>query len=163
MQKMALSHTEIKQRVLAFAEACRRQGHRATHQRMEIFRELAGTDEHPDAETIYRRVRRRIPAISLDTVYRTLNWLESQGAIARVVSARERARFDANTARHHHFVCRACGMMGDFTSEALDRLPAPPAVAAMGRVDTVYVEWHGLCRKCQSGNKQPKTQIGGKK
>jgi len=133
-----------------FAATCRRHGVKATHQRMEVLRELAATGEHPDAKTIHERVRQRIPAISLDTVYRTLKLLEARGAISRVGSTRDRARFDANTARHHHFVCSECGMIGDFYSDALDRLPVPPEVAEMGRVEGVHVELRGRCRNCQN-------------
>ena len=35
--------------------ACRKAGLKATHQRMEIYRELAQTEDHPDAETIFKR------------------------------------------------------------------------------------------------------------
>ena len=111
------------------------------------------TQEHPDAETIYGRVRQRIPAISLDTVYRTLRMLEDMGIIARVGSMRYSTRFDANTDQHHHFVCRECGMIGDFSSDVLDRFPVPREVAEMGNVDSVYVELRGRCGKCQSGAK----------
>jgi Fur family transcriptional regulator, peroxide stress response regulator len=142
------SHTE--RRVAEFVDACHRQGIRATHQRTEILRELVRTEEHPDAETIYRRVRRRIPAISLDTVYRTLKLLEAKGIISRVGSVQERARFDANTKHHHHFVCTRCGMIGDFYSDALDRIGVPQAAAEMGSVDEVCVELRGRCRKCQA-------------
>ena len=140
-----------------FVDAFRRQGLKATHQRREILRELVGTKEHPDAETIYERVRRRIPAISLDTVYRTLKLLEDKGVISRVGSTRDRARFDANTDPHHHFVCSECGMIGDFYSDVFDRFPVPRAVAEMGSVEGVYVELRGRCRKCQAGAKKPKT------
>jgi Fur family transcriptional regulator, peroxide stress response regulator len=155
-----LDSTEIERRVAEFVDACRRQGIKATHQRTEILRELVATQEHPDAETIYNRVRRRIPTISLDTVYRTLRTLEDMGAIARVGSMRDRVRFDANTDRHHHFVCRECGMIGDFCSDVLDRFQVPPEAAEMGTVDWVYVELRGRCRKCQAGAKQRIDAIG---
>ena len=44
-----------------------RAGMKVTHQRTEIFREVAGSDEHPDAETVYQRVRKRVTGISRDT------------------------------------------------------------------------------------------------
>ena len=144
-----VTRDQVDRRVADFLAGCRRRGVKATHQRAEILRELAGTEEHPDAETIHARVRRRIPALSLDTVYRTLRMLEEKGIVARVGSMRDRTRFDANTDRHHHFVCSGCGMIGDFYSDALDRFPVPREVAAMGRVDGVYVELRGRCRKCQ--------------
>ena len=145
-----MNDNETESRVAEFVDACRRQGVKATHQRTEILRELVRTEEHPDAETLYARVRRRIPALSLDTVYRTLRMLEEKGVIGRVGSIRERARFDANTRRHHHFVCSACGRIGDFYSADLDHLPVPQDVNAMGRVETVYVELRGRCRTCQA-------------
>ena len=148
----------VERRLAVFLDLCRKAGLKATHQRTEIYRVLARTAEHPDAATVYSRVRRQIPAISLDTVYRTLRMLEDKGLIARSGSRGERARFDANTARHHHFVCTKCGRVSDFASEALDRFQAPSEVAAMGAVDSVYVELRGRCRKCQPGVKRHKTQ-----
>jgi Fur family transcriptional regulator, peroxide stress response regulator len=156
-----IARDEVSRRVERFVTACRQQGLKATHQRREILRELAETDEHPDVETVYTRVRRRIPAISLDTVYRTLRLLEEKGVIARVGSVIERARYDANMGRHHHFVCCACGMIGDFCSDVLDRFPVPRAVAAMGSVEGVYVELRGRCRKCEARAKKARNAIGG--
>ena len=141
-------HT-VEDRLAAFVEHCRKAGLRATHQRTEIYRELATTEEHPDADTVYERVRKRIPALSLDTVYRTLRMLEGKGVISRVGSLGERTRFDANTERHHHFVCTQCGRIGDFSSEILDRFATPPEVSKMGTVESVYVELRGRCKNCQ--------------
>lgn len=132
----------------AFAEICRSEGLKATHQRTEVYRELARTREHPDAETIYRRVRRRIPSISLDTVYRTLRLLEGKGVISRVGALGERARFDANLDRHHHFVCRQCGLVRDFYSPMLDTLPIPKQASDIGRIDAMQVEFRGRCAEC---------------
>ena len=146
---MMLEPKEVEKRVYVFSEVCRRYGVKATHQRSEIYRELAGTKEHPDAETIYTRVRKRIPAISLDTVYRTLRLLEKKGLIARVGSVGERTRFDADTNRHHHFVCTECGFIGDIYNEEWNDFRAPSDVRTMGTVNSVHVELRGLCKACQ--------------
>lgn len=148
----------VEERLAAFTAHCRKVGLKATHQRTEIYRELASTEEHPDADTVYERVRKRIPALSLDTVYRTLRLLEEKGVISRVGSIGERTRFDANTDRHHHFVCTQCGRIGDFYSESLDRFSVPHEVSEMGCVDAVYVELRGRCRKCQPGAKKPESR-----
>jgi len=140
---------QVEKRIAEFLDICRQQGVKATHQRTEILRELACSDEHPDAETILARVRQRIPAISVDTIYRTLRLLEERGVIARVSSMRDRARYDANTDRHHHFVCTECGMIGDFYSAAVDRFPVPREVSEIGSVEGVYVELRGICRNCK--------------
>ena len=140
---------EVQKRVNEFSEACRRYGVKATHQRREIYRELAGTNEHPDVETIYSKVRKRIPAISLDTVYRTLHLLEKKGLIARVGFPGDNTRFDANTDRHHHFVCTECGFMGDFYNEEWNDFRNRSAVMTMGTVNSIHVELRGLCKACQ--------------
>lgn len=138
-----------EKRVEDFIEECRRRGIKATHQRMEILRELAGTQEHPDVETIYNAVKKHIPAISLDTVYRTLRMMEDMGVIARVGALDDRSRFDANTDHHHHFVCLECGKVRDFYSEELEHFKAPPEVSRMGNIDSVYVELRGVCKSCR--------------
>ncbi|MBN1557122.1 MAG: transcriptional repressor [Lentisphaerae bacterium] len=132
----------------AVVAVLRRHGIRMTHQRMEVYREVTGTGEHPDAETVYRRVKRRVPAISLDTVYRTLNLFERQGLIGRVGATGDRTRFDANVKRHHHFVCMRCGRVTDFYSEALDAFSPPREVREMGHPQSLYVEVRGICKAC---------------
>jgi Fur family peroxide stress response transcriptional regulator len=145
---MAVSKAEIERRMKRFAETCRAAGLKTTHQRMEVFRELAGTENHPDAETIYLHVSRRVPAISRDTVYRTLATLEGQGLVHKAEIVSGRARYDANTDHHHHFICTECGRVHDFYSPALDDLPIPRSVSALGRVDSAQVQLRGVCTNC---------------
>ena len=136
-----------------FERVCRGAGVRLTHQRMEIFREVAQTAAHPDAETVYRGVRKRIPTMSLDTVYRALWLLSDLGLITTLGPSRERTRFDANLDRHHHFVCLRCGRTRDFYSDAFDELKLPHSVRAIGRVETTHVEARGVCRECARKDK----------
>jgi Fur family peroxide stress response transcriptional regulator len=145
---MKIEAKEFEKRVNGFSEIFRHSGVKATHQRTIIYREIAGTDGHPDAEMIYSRVRKRIPAISLDTVYRTLRLLEKKGLILRVGSHGEKTRFDANTDRHHHFVCAGCGYMEDIYNEEWNNIRAPSDVGAMGIVNSIHVELRGLCKAC---------------
>ena len=139
----------LEARIEAFVDACRRQNLRVTHQRMEIYRELAATEEHPDVDTIYRRVRRRIPMISLDTVYRNLKLLAEKGLISVVGLSEERLRFDANIAPHHHFVCVSCGAIRDFTSPVLANLRLPAGAKRLGKPLSVHLEVKGVCGACE--------------
>ena len=106
---MKVSETDLEQRMARFEEACRKSGAKLTHQRMEIFGEVAQTGDHPDAERVFEGVRKRMPTISMDTVCRTLWWLKDLGLISVLNPSRERVRFDANLNRHHHFVKRLTG------------------------------------------------------
>jgi len=135
-------------RIQAFLEQCRQRGMKITHQRMEVFKELSSTTEHPDAESIYRRLRQRIPTISRDTVYRTLSTLVDHDLVQKVEPHFEGTRYDANPDRHHHFICTVCGAIGDFRSDALDQLPIPKSVRALGEVTLAQVHVRGICRDC---------------
>lgn len=147
----------LRERIDRLKDGCRRAGVKLTHQRLEIFLEAARSTEHPDAETIFRAVRRRMPTVSLDTVYRTLWLLIDLGLLTTLGPPLGRARFDANLGPHHHFVCTNCGLTRDFTSKELDGLRIPESVRRMGRVEVARVEVRGLCNEC-SKQKKPRTR-----
>ena len=119
-----------------------------THQRLEVAREVAQSDAHPDAETVFRGVRKRVPTISLDTVYRTLGEFERLGLVGRINATPGPTRYDANRAPHHHFVCKDCGLIRDLYSVCLDSLPAPEEAGLVGRIEGVEVRFRGVCREC---------------
>lgn len=145
---MTVPRETINARMDAFREACAARGVKLTHQRLEIYRELAATEAHPDAETIWKRVRKRVPTVSRDTVYRNLKLLAGHGLIAVVGMSHERLRFDANMGRHHHFVCVRCGLIRDFESRRLERLDCPPEAAAFGAPLSLHLEVKGVCGAC---------------
>jgi Fur family peroxide stress response transcriptional regulator len=128
--------------------ALRGSGLRLTHQRLEVIREVARSDEHPDVEALYRAVRERVPTISLDTVYRTVATLGDLGLVRRVVLTPGPARYDANASRHHHYVCTRCGLIRDVDDESLDAVRAPRGTASLGRVESVEVQLRGVCTAC---------------
>lgn len=139
---------EIEHRIARFKEAVKASGVKLTHQRLEIFREMAGSADHPDADAIFRKVQRRIPTVSLDTVYRTLWWLNDLGLIATLGPRRESVRFDANLTHHHHYVCVQCGLARDFESAEFNALRIPEAVRRLGSVSGTHVEVRGFCESC---------------
>jgi Fur family peroxide stress response transcriptional regulator len=139
---------EVGRRLDQFRAACRKAGVKLTHQRLEIFREIAASTEHPDAETVFRGVRARIPTVSLDTVYRTLWLLDGLGLITTLGPRRESVRFDPNLEHHHHYVCVQCGLAKDFESAELNVLTIPASVKKFGSVMATHVEVRGLCGDC---------------
>ena len=150
----------IKRRLEEFRRRCRERGLRITPQRLEVFRVVTSSEEHPDAETILRKVRRAIPNISLDSVYRIIYMLESEGMISRVPASSDRLRFDGNTEKHHHFICSECGVIMDFESEKIDNLPVPGEVESWGVVESRHMMVRGVCRDCLA--KRSKTPLNTK-
>jgi Fur family peroxide stress response transcriptional regulator len=138
-----------------FTAACRDAGVKLTHQRIEIFREVATSTEHPDAETVFRGVQARVPTVSLDTVYRTLWLLTDLGLLFTLGPRRESVRFDANMAPHHHYVCTRCGLTRDFENDEFDALRVPKDVSDFGSITATHVEVRGLCAACAGQPEAP--------
>ncbi|MEZ5124747.1 MAG: Fur family transcriptional regulator [Thermoleophilia bacterium] len=151
---------EGERRVRALSEGIRAAGLRLTHQRLEVVRVLTADDTHPDVETIYRKVRTRMPTISLDTVYRTLSTFEDLGLLERVGVAPGPTRYDGNPRPHHHFVCRRCGLVRDLDEDSEQAASANPQTGALDTIESVHVEYRGLCAACaqqapRTSNPQP--------
>ena len=81
-------------------------------------------------------------------MYRTLATLEDEGLVQRTAALGGAVRYDANLQRHHHFVCKVCGMVKDFRSPALDALPIPRSVGSFGRIEDAQVQVRGVCSTC---------------
>ncbi len=145
-----IESTEVEQRLERFRAAARKAGVKLTQQRLEIFRELASSAEHPDAETVLRGIQPRMPTVSLDTVYRTLWTLDELGLITTLGTRRGSVRFDANLRQHHHYICVRCGLTRDFESSDLDGLRIPRSVRILGSVAHTHVEVRGICARCES-------------
>jgi Fur family peroxide stress response transcriptional regulator len=152
-----------ERRLERFRAAAKEAGVKLTHQRLEIFREIASTLEHPDAETVFRAVQQRMPTVSLDTVYRTLWTLHDLGLVTTLGPRRESLRFDANLEQHHHYVCVRCGLVRDFESADLDALRVPEAVKDLGSIVGARVEVRGLCARCTSERAEAPPSAGARK
>ena len=138
----------MQERMADFKKLCREHSLRVTNQRVEIFRMLASFKEHPSVEQVFEFVRKKLPNISLDTVYRTISSMEDAGVVFRV-GLSNRARFDADLNPHYHFVCMECGAVYDiFPSEGKNLLEVPAQVKNFGEVKNVNLQFHGICKHC---------------
>jgi Fur family peroxide stress response transcriptional regulator len=139
---------EVERRLERFKAAARDAGIKLTHQRLEIFRAVASSLEHPSAEAVHRAVQATTPTVSLDTVYRTLWRLKDLGLLTTLGQRQDSVRFDANVESHHHYVCTRCGLVRDFESDDLSALEIPDTVNRLGQVVSAHVEIRGICDRC---------------
>ncbi len=101
-----------------------------------------------------------MPAISLRTVYQTLNDLAAMGEVHAVDLGTGSARFDPNTGPHHHLVCAVCGRVQDVEAE-FPGVAVPDADACGFTVDTTEIVFRGRCRDCAAtgGVAPPRPQL----
>jgi len=143
-----LQDAEIERRLEQFKAAARSGGVKLTHQRLEIFRAVASSLDHPSAEAVHRAVQVTTPTVSLDTVYRTLWLLTDLGLLTTLGPRQDSVRFDANLESHHHYVCTRCGLVRDFENDDLNALKIPDTVNHFGQVVSTHVEVRGICDRC---------------
>ena len=134
----------------ALASALRDQGKRVTPQRLAIARTLQELDRHVTAEALYGEVSRRLPGVSLPTVYSTLELLEDLGLARRVATVGGSVVYDPRVAEHHHLVCRECGAIADLDGEV-----DPAALLALARArgfmpEGAQVAITGVCAECRA-------------
>ena len=126
-------------------------GARPTQQRRVVYAALARRTDHPTAEAIHHEARRRVPGMSLATVYTTLDLLSEAGLVRRVAGPDGSARYDARTDSHDHRRCLACGRIDDLERPGrpvrLEEYQDPRFRAIDYRVEIV-----GYCADCEGGN-----------
>lgn len=141
-------------------EALRTRGLRLTGPRRVVLEVVRGTDSHPTAERVHAMVRRRLPRVSLGTVYRNLRLLVAEGLVKEL--AGPHARFDGNISDHHHFTCLGCGRIVDVAGA----LTEPHSRALCGRVAARAglsvshhrIEFYGRCPDCQRKAARPRAK-----
>jgi Fe2+ or Zn2+ uptake regulation protein len=127
-------------------------GLRSTRARRVILETVRGTDAHPTAEWVFRKVRRQLPRVSLGTVYRNLRLLVRAGLLVERADAGG-FRFDGNTAEHHHFTCVACGRVYDL-AERMDRGLHRRVASRTGfEVFRHRIEFYGRCAGCSTSRR----------
>jgi Fe2+ or Zn2+ uptake regulation protein len=90
-----------------------------------------------------------MPTLSLSTVYRILESLETEGLIRRVSATNGSARFDGNLVPHQHLVCRWCGSITDFEDASLSRFRLPAREYSGFIVEELDVRVVGMCLECR--------------
>ncbi|HUG54194.1 MAG TPA: transcriptional repressor [Vicinamibacteria bacterium] len=125
---------------------------RRTRQREVVLELVRSTMDHPSADWVYRQARRRLPKISLGTVYRNLKRLAAEGLIREVHAAGQGTRFDGNTGQHHHVRCLQCGRINDLPASVDTRREQAAARALNFRIVGHHVEIQGVCPGCQDSS-----------
>lgn len=122
--------------------------YRATRQRQVILEELRKVYSHPTADEIYERVRKRLPRISLGTVYRNLEMLSEHGLIQKLELGGSQRRFDGNPQNHYHVRCMGCGKVEDVMARPTDGLEEILGVVSSFNIVSHRLEFVGLCPGC---------------
>ncbi len=123
---------------------------RQTQQRVALLDELRRTKSHPTADELHQLVKRRLPRISLATVYRNLELLSRRGIIRKLDLAGAQRRFDADCTNHHHVRCIRCGRVDDVAGELPISVEQAFSDTHGYQITGYRLELVGVCPQCQS-------------
>lgn len=123
---------------------------RATPQRVAVLEALLQANTHLTADQMFTALSERVPALTLSTVYRTLERLREVGLVTETDLGEGVRQFELfGDEPHHHLICQACGAMLDLDDSAVaplrERIRSELGFAP--RLDHLAV--FGLCAHCQ--------------
>jgi len=121
---------------------------RYSRQREMIYDYLCSRMDHPCAEKIYEDLRKKMPSLSLGTVYRNLKFLQEQGKIKSLTSTDGVEHFDALCCNHAHFICKECGKIMDIKEVDYDSLVKSLNLDEDCDVEKIDLSIIGKCKKC---------------
>ena len=121
-----------------------------TRSRRVILEELRKRElSHPTADEVYEAVRRRLPHISLATVYRNLEAFSEAGLLVKLELAAAQKRFDIITDDHYHVRCVQCGRVEDCELDLPVDLEGALQASSGYEVTGHRLEFSGICPRCK--------------
>ena len=137
----------------AFREVCADHGLTATHQRQVLYEVMQTMPGHPSPEEVYARVKKRIPAISLATVYKNIHLFIERGVLKELSMHYGSLRVELNNFHHHHRVCSHCKAITDIGEKDLGVLPALQELPGGFQVERYSIDVIGICAACQKAKR----------
>jgi Fur family ferric uptake transcriptional regulator len=126
---------------------------RQTSQRKVILEELCKVTSHPTAADVYEMVRKKLPRISLGTVYRNLELLNECGTIQKLDFGEPHKRFDGNASPHYHVNCKKCGRVSDVFIPLKQLLDHEAEEVTGYQITGHHVSFTGICPACRESRK----------
>ncbi len=126
-----------------------------TYQRRVILEELSKVKCHPTADEVYEMARKRLPNISIATVYRNLDWMAKNDTIHKLDIAGRKKRFDYDTSKHYHLRCEVCGCVGDVELDQLEEIEKSlESLKGLEGIVDFNLEFKGKCKHCAGASVQ---------
>lgn len=121
-------------------------GFRFTPQRQQVYDVLLQKRDHPTADEVFIRAKKKMPEISHATVYNCLDALVECGLVRQVQLDRGATRFCPNMHEHCHFYCDVCDTVFDVD---LPAKPHPGVPLPRGfKAQRYEIAIHGVCPDC---------------
>lgn len=127
----------------------KKKDHRMTKQRKIVLEELKKVCNHPTAAQLHTMVSKRIPNISLTTIYRNLDFLEENKLVKKLRFKDKETRYDGNLKCHCHLVCEKCHKIIDLFDITDIKIQSKQMTAYGFRPSLEHLDIPGVCADCR--------------
>jgi Fur family transcriptional regulator, peroxide stress response regulator len=134
---------------IIFRQICAEHGIAMTHQRQVLYEVMQGMEGHPSPEEVYARVKKKVPSISMATVYKNIHLFVESGVFRKMSLHHGSLRVEMNDELHHHLVCSKCKEISDIGEKELGLVSKRSRLPGGFLVERYAVDVIGLCAKCQ--------------
>jgi Fur family transcriptional regulator, peroxide stress response regulator len=133
----------------SFRDLCQENGIAVTHQRQVLYEVMKRMHDHPIPEEVYAQVKKRVPAISLATIYKNIHLFVESGVFREVSMHHGSLRVEMNDESHHHMVCSKCKAITDIGEKELGLVSKQDRLPGGFLVERYAVDVIDICAKCQ--------------
>lgn len=131
---------------------------RMTRQRREIVKAVEQSRCHLTADEVYGIVRRKLPRISLGTVYRNLDALAERNILKKIEFCGGQRRYETNLTPHYHLICEDCGCLADLPMGIIDKLESACGHFEGFEIRGYKLIFFGFCENCADDGRRKSKQ-----
>jgi len=121
---------------------------RKSPQRDLILQVLKEGDGHLPVDLIFAKARKKMPKISLGTVYRNLGTLVEAKAVTSMLGPNNVTFYELFSAPHHHFICETCDVIQNLDSPGVNMCVKCIEDKDGPKVNSVLTTIYGVCSEC---------------
>lgn len=124
----------------------KQKGVKVTPQRIAIIDYLENAKDHPTAEDIYLAIIKNYPALSLATVYNTMEKLEDLDEVIKLKISKDNiVNYEYNHDPHYHFYCKKCKKIFDINMES--EISKNKNINGH-KIEEFHGYFKGICKNC---------------
>ena len=121
-----------------------------TPQRLAIYNILKESKDHPNADSIYRKLEPAYPTISLATIYKSLELFDHLGLIQVINIGENSFRYDCKAFSHPHLICSICHKVEDLNVDYFKDLTYKVESSTNYKISKQQLSFYGVCPECAS-------------
>ena len=126
---------------------------RPSHVRDALRRRIAAQPRHGwSLDELLQELRESGVSADFSSIFRGLNWLESEGEVQRVDLGDGKARYEANTGHHEHVLCERCGAVGEVPGCLVQGSTRLVEASTGFEITAHQLLFSGLCPECRAAS-----------